>query len=319
MTAQVVAARPRPMLSLARRLDQALLAPATPHALVRLRTLLALVMGLQLATTDWAPIAARPAELTYRLWVLGWLPAPVPEPVLLLLEVAGLAGVALVLARRWPRAGFALAWACYLVLAGLWGASGKFMHNDLLPLTVAFPLLFAPAVPEGAGRDTRWGWPPRAALIVLATVYFLTGAQKLRHSGLEWAFGENMAWVLRQGRSPFGPGLTHFLADTPLLPQLLASGALALELGALVLLALRRTRVPFAVAATAMHLSIWACLGLDYSPWWLTAWAVALATGPVLQQGGKPGGWRRRAADVPAGGAAWAGAPAAPGAPGGAA
>ncbi len=270
------------------RFDAAVVAPGRTGPVVLLQVSLALIMALRLVAHDWTLIADRPAELTYRLWTLGWLPH-LPAPVLVAIQGAGLVGVALVLTRRVPALGFVLSWFSLLVLAGLWGASGKFHHNDVLLLTAAFPVLFArlplrttrQAAPPDGMREVAWGWPPRAALAVVACVYFLTGLQKVRHSGLAWVFSDNMSWVLRQGAdsSPVSADLVRSLAETPVLPQLLAGGALALELGAPLLLFWRPTRLVFAAAVTAMHLSIWACLGLDYSPWWLTVWAVTIATG----------------------------------------
>jgi hypothetical protein len=307
----------RKALALLRRLDTALVAPGPGGRVHNLRTLLALLFGLRLATRDWTLIAQRPPELTEHLWLLGWLPGPVPAPMLTALQIAGLAGVALVLTRRSPHAGFALAWGALLVLAGLWGASGKFTHNDLLGLTVAFPLLFAgtpdlppdarepggtggPHGPSAEAADPAWGWPPRAALGVLGCVYFLTGAQKVAHGGSDWVLGDSMAWILRQGSSPFGDGLTHLVADTPLLPNLLAGGALALELSAPLWLAWQPARLPFAAAVTLMHGSIWAFLGIDYAAWVLTVWAVVLATGV-------PARWSTARATADTGGRAAAG------------
>lgn len=276
--------------SLARRLDTALVAPGRPGPVVLVQVGLALVMALRLLAHDWTLVADRPAELTYRLWTFGWLPH-LPPAALVAIQVAGLLGAALVLARRMPRLGFTVSWLSLLVLAGLWGASGKFHHNDVLLLTAAFPVLFARVpgrgyrrrqpLPTGQRREVAWGWPPRAALVVVACVYFLTGLQKLRHSGLSWVFSDNMSWVLLQGAgsSPISSDLVRRVAEAPVLPQLLAGGALALELGAPLLLLWRPTRLVFAAAVTAMHVSIWACLGLDYSPWWLTVWVVTIATG----------------------------------------
>ncbi|ADG73135.1 conserved hypothetical protein [Cellulomonas flavigena DSM 20109] len=264
------------------RLDARLVAPGPAFRLLEVHTLVALVVGLRLATRDWTRIAARPAELTWHGTAVGWFPAPAPAWVLVALQVAGLAGVVLVVARRRPQVGFVLAWVAYMVLTGLWGSSGKVMHNDVLTVSVGAVLLLA-RVPgrDVPARDARvaWGWPPRAALAVLACVYFLTGAQKVRHSGIEWVLSDNMAWVLRWGESPFGPGLTQAVADQAWLTQLLAGGALCLELGAPLLLALRVTRIPFALAVLVMHTSIWAFLGLDYSAWVLTAAAVAVPQG----------------------------------------
>lgn len=285
MTAPVTApptAPPVPRRGVLARVDARLVAPGPAFRLLEVHTLLALVIGLRLATRDWTLIAHRPAELTFRVTLLGWFPAPVPSWALVALQVAGLVGVTLVVARRRPRAGFALAWAAYTVLTGLWGSSGKVLHNDVLTVTVGAALLAAHipgrAVPR---RDERvaWGWPPRAALAVVATVYLLTGVQKLRHSGLEWVLSDNMAWVLRRGTSPFGEGVTLLVADQPWLTQLLAGGALCLELAAPVLLALRVTRIPFALAVAAMHTSIWVFLGLDYWAWVLTVAAVAVPLG----------------------------------------
>lgn len=92
-----------------------------------------------------------------------------------------------------------------------------------------------------------------------------------------------MEWVLREGAhaSPFGAELPLAVANLPVVPQLLASGALLLELTAPLLLLWPRTRMLFALAVAVMHTSIWACLGLDYWGWILTAAAVAVPAGVV--------------------------------------
>lgn len=266
-----------PPRSWARRVDAALVAPGPGYRLVEVQTLLSLLIALRLLGRDWTRIADRPAELTGGLTVVSWLP-PLPAAALVVLQVLGVAGVAAVVSRRLPRAGYAVAWSCYTVLTALWGESGKVMHNDVLTVTVGAVLLFASVPGRGRTGDwsPRWGWPPRAALAVLATVYWLTGAQKLRHSGPEWVFSDNMAWVLRQGAVGHGSQVAHWVADHLVVSQLLAGGALALELTAPLWLAIRRTRALFAVAVLLMHTSIWWFLGLDYSAWVLTAAAVAV-------------------------------------------
>jgi hypothetical protein len=263
-----------------RSVDDALVAPAAAPGLVRVRAGLSVVLGLRLLARRWWTVAQRPAALFDPVAVVGWLHRPPGPTALVSVEVVGLVGVALVVSRRAPRLGFASAWVALLVLAALWGSSGKVMHNDVLPLLVAFPLLFADAPGSSAvDRSVRWGWPPRAALSVLATVYFLTGAQKVRHSGLRWVFSDNLSWVLRQGTSPLGHRLNHVIASHGALTRGFALGALTLELTAPVLLAVRRTRLPFAAAVTVLHLSIWLLLGLDYYGWALTAVAVTVAAG----------------------------------------
>ena len=167
-----------------------------------------------------------------------------------------------------------------LLLTGLWGSSGKVLHNDVLTITVGVVLLAAtvPTRPR-PGTVARSGWAVHGALAVVGCIYLLTGVQKLVHSGPAWAFGDSMAWILRQGTSPLGEGLTRAVADQPVLTRALATGALVLELTAPLWLAVRVTRIPFAVAVAAMHTSIWVFLGLDYSAWVLTVAAVAVPTG----------------------------------------
>lgn len=287
------------------RIDAALLAPGPAHRLIRVHTLVALAIGLRLVTRDWTLISERPRILTANLTVMSWWPGPTPAAVLVTLQVIGLIGVVLVLTRRYPRLGFAIAWTAYLVLTALWGSSGKVMHNDVLTVLVGAVLLASapPArrpdsptlrslvgigrpesrIPNNLEHAVAWGWPPRAALAVVGTVYLLTGVQKLRGSGVGWVFSENMQWVLRQGSSPFGPELTALVADHLWLTQLLAGGALALELTAPIWLAIRLTRIPFAIAVALMHGSIWVCLGLDYSAWVLTVAAVVAGTAAPIR------------------------------------
>ena len=243
-------------------------------------------------------MADRPDDLFRPVPILDWLTAQPEAPVIVAVWVAGLAATVVVLVTsvpvirggRSPRAGalagpaFVASWLALLFLAGLWGSSGKILHNDLLLLTVCFPVLFAASPRRGTAsddRDERWGWPPRAALAVLATVYLLTGVQKLRHSGLEWVFSSNMTWVIRQGNPRIGEDLSRSLADQLWLTQALAGGALLLELSGPLALAVRRARLLFAACATVMHLSIWALLGLDYYGWVLTVWAVVVPMSAV--------------------------------------
>ncbi|MEU2199236.1 hypothetical protein [Isoptericola sp. NPDC019482] len=267
--------------SLPRALDARLVAPGPAWRARWVHAGVAAVVGLRLLTRDWAQLADRPPELRSHLNLVGWVP-DLPVAVLVGLQAVGFVAAVLAIGRVRPRLAFAVAWAAYVVLAGLWGSSGKFMHNDVLTVTVATVLLFSSPptrdVPAD-DRSLRWGWPPRAALAVVGVVYLLTGVQKLRHSGPGWALGDNMAWVLRQGTSPLGEGFTLAVANLPALPQLLATGALCLELLAPLLLLVAWTRIPFAVAVAVMHTSIWACLGLDYSAWVLTVAAVAVPAG----------------------------------------
>ena len=284
-------------VALVKRADAMLVAPGSGRSLERVRSLLVAVIGVRLLLRRWWTLVDRPPTLFQPVPVVQWMSGPPPLWMVLGLWGVGLTAVVCTVARRAPSISFAVAWLSLLLLAGWWGSSGKVMHNDLLLLTVAVPMLFARS-PGSADIDAgpsrvQWGWPPRAALVVLATVYCLTGIQKLRHSGLDWIFSDNLSWVIRQGSSPFGQGFARAVADQGWLTRLFAAGTLIIELGAPVMLFFRRTRPLFALASFALHGSIWALMGLDYYGWILTTWAVALplAVWPGWVARGAGTGW----------------------------
>lgn len=258
--------------------DRRLVAPGPSGLVVAVHRLLGAAMAFRLVERPWGRMADRPAELFEPVWVVSWLSSPPSAAVVVLAQIVGvLAGVAVVV-RRAPRAAFAVVWACLVFVAACWGSSGKVMHNEVLLVTVAFPMLFTalPRRGDPAWVSVAWGWAPRAAAAALGAVYFATGFQKLRHSGIEWVFSDNMAWIVRQGTSPFGKDLNLAFARHGWLMVLLAGGALTFELTAPLLLWFRRTRIVVPVVSLVMHGSIWVFLGLNYSPWVLTCVAIGV-------------------------------------------
>ncbi len=262
--------------------DRRLVAPGPLWRMQLLQAGLLVAIGLRLALRRWWTVAERSDEMFEPVAVLAWLDRP---PGTLAVSAVWLVGVTAVVAGllamrsgRSPRLALVVAWTSLLFLAGLWGSGGKVLHNDVLLLTVAVPVLLAPSSRPWRREEVRWGWPPRAALAVLGVVYFLTGYQKLRHSGLEWVLSENMRWVLLQGDPMVSMAAVRGIAGQIWLTQLMAAGALLLELTAPLLLAVRRTRLLFAVSATVMHGAVWLLVGIDYWTWVLAVWAVVLPT-----------------------------------------
>ncbi len=84
-------------------------------------------------------------------------------------------------------------------------------------------------------------WPVRAVWLMFALIFFAAGVSKLRHSGLEWIFSENMAILLIQHRYAFSNGDPFVAWGPPLVPwglyiaqhaglaSLLAAGTIVLE------------------------------------------------------------------------------------------
>ena len=81
-------------------------------------------------------------------------------------------------------------------------------------------------VSEEAARGT-YSWPVRLMQLVFVSVFFAGGIAKLRLGGLEWFLSDNLALTVQV--IDLGP-LSHWLAGNVLLSQVLAVGALALEL-----------------------------------------------------------------------------------------
>lgn len=266
-------------------LSARLFAPTTARQLVRARVALAALLGLRIALSPFPALAGQPAALFRPVSFLQVLDAMPSRPVIAGLQVAGAGAAGLVLARRWPRAAFAVAWLVLLVLAGLRSSLGKILHNDVLLLIGAFPLLFAPPVAESdldRPARARYGWPLSVGLAAVSLSYFLAGVAKLRHSGLAWVASDNMGYVMAAaGHSgkPAWPEVAIWVSQQPWLTRAIAAGILGLELAFPVALLWPRTRPWFAALVAVLHAGTWVTLGLDYWLWIGTA-AVLLLAGP---------------------------------------
>jgi hypothetical protein len=254
--------------------DDALFGPETGARLVFVHSALAALIGARIVLGPYRQLAGMPDALFEPVDVLGFLSAMPPRGVLLGLQVVGgLAALAAVL-RRQPRLAFALAWLCYLVLAGLRGSRGKVLHNDLLLLWASVPFLLAPVTARWSDRAPRrdHGWPIRSAMAIAAVVYALAGYHKLQRSGLDWAIGDNVRWVMLWGptigEAPWRSFAEwvgeHWWAYK-------GTGALILgfELTFPLVLVWRRLQPWYAALAVALHAATYLFLGLDYWAWGL--------------------------------------------------
>ena len=274
----MTAVMPRPRGLLA-AIDARLLAPGTAHRLACVRTVLVLALAVRIAIGDWAGLASRPDAVFEPVLIVSWLGGVPPLGVLVAVQAVGVLAAALAALGQRPRLTFALAWLALLFLGALHTSAGKIMHNEVILLLACVPFLFAPGDARIGDRllSTRYGWVPRASVALVGTVYFLTGLQKLIHSGPSWFLSDNMSWVLYQGAdSGVAPTLARWIAGLPVVPNLFAFGAISLELLAPLILYVRRTRPFYVLAALGMHGSIALLLGLDYTAWVLAVVAVAL-------------------------------------------
>lgn len=257
-------------------LDDALWGPETAVRLLLVHAGLSALIGVRIVAGSYRQLADTPAALVDPVPFLGFLDRmPSAEVFVAIQIVGGLAALAAVLRRR-PRLAFAVAWVCYLVLAGLRGSRGKVLHNDLLLLWVSAPFLLAPVRVDRDDRvpRRRYGWPVRVAIVITALIYFFAGYHKLRRSGPSWAYGDNMRYVSLWGPSIGSsgwPGLAQWTGENIWLSRASGVFILGAELTFPVVIFVRWTRVWYALAALFLHVTTWLLLGLDY---W--AWAIAV-------------------------------------------
>jgi hypothetical protein len=261
-------------------IDDALFGPETGARLVYVQSGLAVVLALRMALGPYRAFAELPTALFDPVPVLAWLPGVPSAAVIIAVQVAGASAALAAAFRRWPRQTFAVAWLCYLFLAGLRGSRGKVLHNDLLLLWTSAVFLLAPTRVSVRDREPSrtYGWPVRVAIVVTALIYFLAAFHKLQRSGLDWVLGDNMRYVLRWGPSvgePALPGLAAWVGRNAIPAHLSAAFILGVELAFPLAIFWRRARPVLALAAVVLHLGTWLLLGLDY-------WAWALAVPIVL-------------------------------------
>lgn len=278
--------------------DDALWGPETALRLMVVHIGLSALIGIRIVAGSYRQLADTPAALVDPVPFLGFLDRMPSAQVFVAIQVVGgLAALAAVLRRR-PQLAFAVAWLSYLVLAGLRGSRGKVLHNDLLLLWVSAPFLFAPAVIDvrDAIARRRYGWPIRVAIVITALVYLFAGYHKLRRSGFEWAYGDNMRYLALWGPSIGGSGwkeLAQWTGEHVWVARASGVFILGFELTFPVVIFMRRLRVWYSLAAVFLHASTWFLLGLDYWAWAITVplllidWPAAFA---------RVQGWRRRSA-----------------------
>lgn len=277
------------MSRLRARLDDLLFGPGTGARLLVVHTGLAVLILLRVALGPYRALADTPPALWDPVPILGFLSGAPSTVVIAALQILGsLAALAAIL-RRQPRVAFALAWLAYLVLAGIRGSRGKVLHNDLLLLWVCVPFLLAPVQVALSDRTPRraHGWPVRSAIAIGALVYFFAGYHKLRRSGLDWAIGDNVRYVMLWGPAigqAKWEALARWVGERDWASRSTGAFILAFELSFPVALFWRRLLPWYAVVAVALHVTTYLFLGLDYWAWALTASLLFIDwSGPVTR------------------------------------
>ena len=254
------------------RLHDVLWGPGTGARLLVVHVGLSALIGLRIVLGSYRQLADTPEALFDPVPFLVWLPSmPAAWMFVALQVIGGVAALAAVL-RRHPRAAFAVAWVCYLVLAGLRGSRGKVLHNDLLLLWASVPFLLAPVAVTWRDRELRrdHGWPVRVAMTIAALVYFFAGYHKVRRSGLDWAIGDNVRYVMLWGPTVGAAqwdALATWVGERLWAAKATGAFILTFEVTFPIVLFWRRLQPFYALIAVALHVTTYLLLGLDYWAW----------------------------------------------------
>jgi hypothetical protein len=258
------------------RVEGWLFAPGDPRRLAAVRIGLCGLLAARLAGGPYLELAAQPPALFRPISFLRLLERmPSPE-VVAALQAFALAAAVLAMVGLLTRVTLPLAWLAALPLVAMTSSLGKVVHNDVLLLLCLVPLLAAPAgaawsldarLRPPAGRGPAFGWPVRTAMVVVAGAYLFSGLAKLFHAGPAWVASDNLRWVLYASSDgqPVPNPFALFVADRPLLAQLVAAATLAVELGFPLVLWRPRLAWLFVPAVVAMHAGIGLAMHLDYS------------------------------------------------------
>jgi hypothetical protein len=264
-----------------RRLDDLLFGPEAPARLLAVQGLFMVLIAVRAILSPYPKLAGAPAGLFKPAYIIGFVDHMPPRSVIVAVQLVILAcAIAWFTIGRNPqwrgpirRTTFAIAWLGFLFLAALRGSRGKIFHIELVLVWAALPLVFAPGDARWSDRTPkrRYGWPIRSAIGVMSAVYFMTGVWKLRNSGLDWIFSDNMKWSLAWGRvrgerPPLGD-LGVWLADHHPLPRIFAACILLFEVTFPLVIFFRRVRPLYVATAWLFHLGTLLLLGLDYIVW----------------------------------------------------
>jgi len=118
--------------------------------------------------------------------------------------------------------------------------------------------------PQVSGEYT---WPVRAVWVMFALIFFGAGLSKLRQSGLEWIFSDNMAILLLRAQFEGKSAVpwVFFLAQHQWLTQLMAAATVAIEVCYPLALFSRRARWILVPGAFSMQTGISLVMGITFS------------------------------------------------------
>jgi predicted DCC family thiol-disulfide oxidoreductase YuxK len=205
-----------------------------------------------------------------------------PAPAIAAMQAIWKASLLLSAVGLFTRPAMVLAFALGAYLMGLPHNFGQTQHFDTLVVFASGALALSRAgdacsidalVAVARGRspspptdDGEYRWPIRFVWVAMALIFCAAGVSKLRHSGLEWIFSDNLAWLLQRQQYHISDGepLTRWglvVAQHRFLARGLALLSVSIEVLFPLTIVSRRARYVLAPAGLGMLLGIRVLMG----------------------------------------------------------
>ncbi len=165
-------------------------------------------------------------------------------------------------------------------LAAIGNNLGKVNHDRNVLVMALFLLAFAPVIGEGEGRSYRFRWPVAGVALGYSLMFLFAGVSKLRTSGLEWIFSENLRNILVSEnlllRAPALSDVALWVAEEPWRWKPAAALAVLGELGLVVGVLSRRPILSAVFLAQGAGVIFGLNLFLDLGGWPLVVMTATL-------------------------------------------
>ena len=200
---------------------------------------------------DYSPWGAYSSVLWMPIWLFDRFNIPVLSASSLdAIQTIWKAALVLGAVGLFTRAATIVAFVLGVYLMGLPHNFGQTQHFDTLAVFVLFALSLSRAgdawsldalvaaarrrSPERPPEDPEYTWPIRFVWVAMALIFCAAGISKLRQSGLEWIFSDNLAMLLRRQQYHISDGepLTSWgliVASYPWLAQGMAAVSVTVE------------------------------------------------------------------------------------------
>lgn len=265
-------------------IDRALFVPQTPMYLGVCRFVMFGWLFVWYFFTDFTFLAEYPGQM--------WHPVPLLEAVgltaqlsyamVVFLKSVWLLSLLMACVGLFTRFSIVVSFLIGLYLLAATHSLSKINHSDAALIFTMFVLIFSRCGDgfsiDSLRRSVRLGgvpvalsgeyhWPVQIIRIIWVVVFFLAGVAKLRRGGMDWMISDSMANLILRKQLIWEPptSLGWFFLENPWTCQVMATGAVVLELLAPLVLFSKVARLLIVPAMLGMQIGIRLIMGDDFT------------------------------------------------------